>query len=487
VAVSLGTRHFRYAEFLAERADATYEKALLSNPMNPTAAAREAMATIRTRPMAPQPTAEQQADLRYAIGTAMEQLWSAGLSFPAPVEGGVETPAPVKTAPAVSMPVSRPPSTAHPARRNASTFVEAFFAQRETEKDARHQVMGQDRKTLMMFLELRGDRPFAEYERMDITGFLDEIRRLPKLHGKSPHFRGAVRDIIAEADRRRERQRLSARTVQRHFSALQQFFKFAVNQGAITPTRRFDLFGDIEFQMERGARFQREAWPVALLIVLFTSPIYTGCQQDRRWAKGPHIIRDARFWIPLLALFHGARVEEFCDLYRRDIGCEDGTWFMHIRGWVDKTEGTRRTLKTEAAWRRMPIHPEIIRMGFLDYIAATAPMADQTIFPDLSREGVDGKRSPSFVRWFGGYRQRIGVYREGVASQSFRHNVITRLKAVARDPVMVRHVNYMVGHEQPGTEGDKRYDKGPAPSESVATLALLRYPELDFSRLYVAG
>jgi len=158
---------------------------------------------------------------------------------------------------------------------------------------------------------------------------------------------------------------------------------------------------------------------------------------------------------------------------------------MHFREWEDESEGTRRTPKTESAKRRVPIHPDIIRMGFLDYIIMAAPEADQPIFPDLPREGEDGKRSPSFVRWFGRYRQQIGAYRAGVATHSFRHTVVTRLKAVARDPVMVRHVNYIVGHEQPGTEGDKRYDKGPSPSESVTTLALLRYPEIDFSHLYV--
>jgi len=320
VAFSLRTRHFRHAEFLAERADAAYERALASDAADPPAAAREAMATISVTRMAPQLTTEQKADLQRAIETAFEELWSAGLSVPAPVEGAVGAPAPVRSAPAVSLPVSPPTSTAHAQRRNASTFVKAFFTQRETEKDARHQVMGQDRKTLGIFFELRGDVPFVAYERLDITGLLDEIRKLPKYHGKSPHYRGSVQDIIAEADHRRERQRLSARTMQRHFSALQQFFKFAVNQGAITPARRADLFCDIGFRMERGARSQREEWPIAFMVALFTSPLYTGCRRDRRWVRGSHIIRDAQFWIPLLALFHGARVEELCDLYRRDIG-----------------------------------------------------------------------------------------------------------------------------------------------------------------------
>src|SRR3712207_4406123 len=121
-------------------------------------------------------------------------------------------------------------------------------------------------------------------------------------------------------------------------------------------------------------------------------------------------------------------------------------------------------------------------MGFIQYVEKRAPRADSPIFPDLPRQGADGKRSPAFVRWFGRYGKRIGVFREGVASHSFRHNVETRLRAAKADQ---RHIDYLLGHEPGGSEGRKRYDKGPPPSESVDTLALLRYPEIDFSHLYV--
>ncbi len=79
-----------------------------------------------------------------------------------------------------------------------------------------------------------------------------------------------------------------------------------------------------------------------------------------------------------------------------------------------------------------------------------------------------------------------------MAGHALRHNANTRLRNALKDEQQRRHVNYMFGWggggawKDNGGEGEKRYDQGPPPREAVATLELLRYPELDFSHLYVA-
>ena len=514
-AFSLGTRAYREAEHLAAVADEAFEREwvdverspphlvdptpLGASPMDdPAARARAAaaalaavraeLATVHMIRRAAREAAERAGvQPRTPEGKAMTRMAfqaaamaSGSKSFEV---GAVGKPPPVVVAP--QMPVAPPPRPPKPPPRFASSFVEEHFAAR-AEEGARQQVMNQDRTTLRLFFEMCGDRPFAAYGRGDVSKFLGALRKLPVLHGKSPHYRGRMLEIIAEADRRGDKRRLREGTVQRHFSALTQFFMLGVDheEGQITNTERFNLLDGFTFRLEKGASRQREEWPVADLIILFTSPLYTGCRRARRWMRGKEIIRDARFWIPLLALFHGARVEEFCDLYRRDIRQDEGgTWFMDIREWEDEEGGDRRTLKTHAAERKVPIHPELLRMGFLDCVERRAPRGDDPVFPDLPRQGADGKRGPAFTRWFGRYRKAIGVFREGVAAHSFRHNAETRLNAARAD---ARHVDYLMGHEPVGSEGRRRYDKGPSPSESIHNLALLAFPELDFSILYVA-
>ena len=74
-----------------------------------------------------------------------------------------------------------------------------------------------------------------------------------------------------------------------------------------------------------------------------------------------------------------------------------------------------------AARRVIALHPETLKMGFLDYMRSRAPGPNDPLFPDLEPQSEDGKRGPRFTRWFVEYRQSIEVYREGVAMHAFRH------------------------------------------------------------------
>jgi integrase len=375
---------------------------------------------------------------------------------------------------------------APPARPLASSLVEPFFIHRETIDELSHHDMSQERTTLRLFLDICGDRPINAYGRADVTTFLNTLRRLPTHYGKSPKDKGrSAADIIAEADKK-EAKRISDVTAKRHLTALSQFLRFAVDLGHITKTARDDMAGGHKFREAGKARNQRDAWTPEELKALFSSPVWTGCHEHFRTQAGPHVIRDARFWLPLLALYQGARLEELADLYRRDVWCDDGTWAIRVVETEDNAESGDRDLKSEAAERTIPLHPELIRLGFLAHVASTAHRSDDPLFPDLKPQGKDKKRGPRITRWFVEYRKALGLYRPGVSMHAFRHTAITRLSDAATDFQQVRHRDHMMGHASTGGgEGRIRYDKGPGLRAAAETLALLSYPELDFSRLYV--
>lgn len=126
-------------------------------------------------------------------------------------------------------------------------------------------------------------------------------------------------------------------------------------------------------------------WSGEELRALFASPIWTGCHRFFRSEVGSEIIRDARFWLPLLGLFHGNRLEEFAQLRREDLGQEAGVWFLHI------TDEDDRQLKNDQSRRKVPLHPEMIRIGFLDYVANVTQTAKDQLFPELKPGGPDNK------------------------------------------------------------------------------------------------
>ncbi len=155
---------------------------------------------------------------------------------------------------------------------------------------------------------------------------------------------------------------------------------------------------------------------------------------------------------------------------------------MRIQEDVDEN-GRGRRLKTDNSVRVVPLHPEILRMGFLTYVQQQP--SDGPLFPDLAPQGADAKRGPRITRWFGRYRQTIEIYPEGVGMHAFRHTANTRLRNVIKHWQQERHVAYMLAHSQGGGQGSERYDKGPGLRAAAETLALLQYPELDLSHLYV--
>lgn len=359
-----------------------------------------------------------------------------------------------------------------------SELVPDFVEWREKSGVRAHTVL-QDRPTLRFFQEIAGDKPVDLYTRGDVSKFLARMQEFPANYGKSPRDKElSATEIIARAQASKS-PLVKPKTAKRHLSALSRFFKFCLDQGHISRSLRDDLVEEHEFAGASAApRQQRDAWSPDELRKLFNSPIWTGCHPFFRTHPGESIRRDAKFWLPLLALFHGCRLEEFADLYRRDIGCDDGVWFVRITS-------AERGLKNENADRVVPLHPEMIRCGFLDYVESVAASPDDPLFPDIEPQGADRKRGPRITRWFVHYRRSIGLYRTGVAMHAFRHTANTRLRDRIDGFQQERHVAYILGHARGGGEGRERYDKGPGLKAAAKTLSLLNYPELDLSKLYV--
>lgn len=395
-------------------------------------------------------------------------------------------PEPAPSPAAASPPPAPPPPP--PSAPLVSALVEPFFVHRETIDGISHHDMSQERTTLRLFVDICGDRPVNAYGRADAMTFLTNLRRLPVHYGKSPKDKGrSVADLIAEADAKGA-DRIGDKTVKRHLTALSQLLRFAVDQGHMSKVARDEMVGDHRFREPRNARQQRDAWTPEELTALFASPVWAGCaSKDRRSEPGSHIIRDARFWLPILALYHGARLEELADLYRRDVGQDGDTWGLSIVETEESDDAAERHLKSEAAVRKIPLHPELIRRGFLAYVAKIAPNPNDPLFPDLAPQGKDKKRGPRMTRWFVEYRRAVKLFRPGVSMHAFRHTAITRLTDTIETFQQKRHRDYLMGHAGGETEGDVRYDKGAGFQAVASTLALLAYPEVNLSHLYVSA
>lgn len=120
-----------------------------------------------------------------------------------------------------------------------------------------------------------------------------------------------------------------------------------------------DPFEEMRLDEEQA---QRAPFDGRDLQTIFDAPLFTA-RRLPIGAKG-----DAGIWLPLLALFAGARQAEYAGLRVSDIREDDRarvplTWFMR-----DNKAGRR--LKTKSSERVVPVHPQLVKIGFLDYVSA---------------------------------------------------------------------------------------------------------------------
>jgi integrase len=122
-------------------------------------------------------------------------------------------------------------------------------------------------------------------------------------------------------------------------------------------------------------------------------------------------------WVPWLACFTGARLEEIVGAAVNDVEPIEGVPCLHIR--LDNRDA-RASLKNENSERTLPFHPAIVAEGFLEYVG-TLPKHG-ALFPNLTTDRFD-KRAGSGTKRIGRWvRQKVGITDPRKApSHSWRH------------------------------------------------------------------
>jgi integrase len=98
----------------------------------------------------------------------------------------------------------------------------------------------------------------------------------------------------------------------------------------------------------------------------------------------------------------------------------NGIWTLSIND-----DGDDKRIKTQQSRRMVPIHPQIVSLGFLQYIDSLKTTGSSRVFPELKRIGGRYGHAPS--KWFNEkYRKRLGI--EGTNFHSLRHTFATNLR-----------------------------------------------------------
>ncbi|MEC5127125.1 site-specific integrase [Verrucomicrobiales bacterium BCK34] len=245
------------------------------------------------------------------------------------------------------------------------------------------------------------------------------------------------------------------------------------------------LLGD-RFMTKRKPN-KKEQFNGEQLTALFNSPLYTGCKNDGYGVNrpGPNLPRRGKFWVPLIGLFHGMRLNECCQLLVSDIEQEDGIAVIRVsEGDVREGELEKR-LKTAASDRTVPLHPKLLRIGFLEFVGERREKGgSERLFPELKACKL-GYLSNPFSKWFGKWFGRFlktNVGEDcGATFHSFRHMVRDKFREIGTNPDRFRAIQ---GWEE-GTGVHKDYGEGFSASVLFDEIRKIEYRGLDLSHLYL--
>jgi len=141
-----------------------------------------------------------------------------------------------------------------------------------------------------------------------------------------------------------------------------------------------------------------------------------------------------RFWVPLLALYSGARMEELCQLYADQVQEVEGYWCFQIEA---KYKG--QSVKTSEK-RTVPLSPFLLELGFHRY---AQQVGEGRLWPSLPR--INNRWGHYFGRWFKEFKDKCGIdpRKNYKVFHSFRHNVETKLQY---EEVEQRYIDQLLGH-----------------------------------------
>lgn len=296
-----------------------------------------------------------------------------------------------------------------------SSAIDKFLTEKRALEPKSQYYLNDVPDDLHMLLRVLGDVEVMTINRDCAVNFFNILKRLPPNLNKSPLYREKTIEQILKTKAKPR----SASTVNGVLISCSALFTWLQLYGHV----KQDFFAGLRMPRKKGGR---DRFDDADLIKIFSDKIFTNHDFEHSY----------RYWIPLIALHSGMRMNEILQLRPQDIRTEDGILMMHV---VDETE--EMSVKTEAGLRRVPVHPTLIGLGFATFIYSRRN--DGWIFDGLT-VAKDGRRSYKASKWFTStFRPRVGLGLKGKDFHSFRHTVIDDLK---QEQANLHVIKALVGH-----------------------------------------
>jgi integrase len=243
----------------------------------------------------------------------------------------------------------------------------------------------------------------------ELQDFKEMLKKLPSNFTRSKQYEGMTfRDVL----KFEEIGTLSISAMNRYIMNAQALFNHGVRNNHMT----INPAAGIQFQKERRKPSEEKSE--------FNHQDLTKIFRSQKYLEDD-FVQPYMFWLPILGLYTGCRIEEICQLFCSDIALYDGVWCFDINDEPGKK------LKNVSSKRVIPLHPVLIDpLNFPGYAQKQAEGGHERIFNELKKIGKGYAHSAG--KWFNErYKHSVGIIvqdGEKKSFHSFRHTFTNNLK-----------------------------------------------------------
>src|SRR5882672_1280570 len=207
------------------------------------------------------------------------------------------------------------------------------------------------------------------------------------------------------------------KSVQNVFAGVKTIFKFGVANKEITA----DLTVGITYKARRDPKRKRQPF------TFDEARLILGAARN----AGPEL-----FFPNLIGAFSGTRLAEVVEAHTDDVEMIDGLWCLNLR---EDNREQNQTLKNEPSTRKLPLHEEIIKQGFITYKNS---LPKGPLFPQY-RKNKYNRRNDSASKENSNFIRGLGITdRRKAPMHSWRHY----FKTVARGLIEEQISDAISGH-----------------------------------------
>ncbi|HDL7470733.1 TPA: site-specific integrase [Yersinia enterocolitica] len=368
-----------------------------------------------------------------------------------------------------------------------SELLEAFLVYKNT-GDFKLASEGKIRSRIEHFTEIMGDLSLGELDRDVVKDYVNKMQNMPgNLYLMRRKYKISDADKLIEKALADGRPIMSRDAIGRHIESLGSMMKWAKSERYLFDNPAENVLAQRRVMVREQDR--RDLFTDDELVQIFSAdwfkngagtPNQYGCYTS---------FRPFHYWLPLLAIYVGGRINELCQLYLADIRM-DKNGIAYVDFNLDKPDkviddealtGGEKSLKTVNAIRQVPIHPRLIELGFLEYVEALKVAGYDRLFPELKHNKIKGYRAAA-SKWFNEnyFGKVLGFPRDGKKTfHSLRHTFINALDSFESNE---RTIAQLVGHVRGSTTAMTTYRKDADVGEQFGVISQLRYSLPDIAQ-----